>query len=227
MNAFMLLTWREWRRDRPIFLGVLAIAPVIALLVVAQRMPYDSTATILMHFVEITSFTQWGTGVLLAPLLAAHAVAGERADRSARFVASLPVSRTCRLSAKFAMLLALVPSLWVPYFLWLAFQPPNAGDLRFGGLVFTYTLMTTAIAWLLAAWLDSAILAGAVAIVVPIAVPLLHSIFAESIGLRGEDRRGVWIWIWIGPQGLPSLLTLLVAAGLFAAGTAIYLRRAE
>lgn len=231
MNAFMLLTWREWRRDRPIVLSILAIVPTIALLFVAQAMAdkhHDFTGEALQMFLWIATVVALMLGVVFMPVLAAHAVAGERADRSARFVAALPVTRLCRLAAKVATLLGLVLLLWVPFLVWLVFQPSTrAPDLREASVVFgtvaTLTLLTTALAWLLAAWLDTVVVAAGAAIFVPLAVLLLLSTLRQ---IEWEDRKA-FFELWIRPDYAPSLLTLLVAAACFAAGTAIYLRRTE
>ena len=228
MNAFMLLTWREWRRDRPIVLAMLAIVPTIAILIVAQNMRDirgDFTGKALRMFLEMAVHFALMLGVVFMPVLAAHAVAGERADRSARFVAALPVTRRCRLTAKVATLLGFVLMLWVPFLAWLVFQPPThpPGPSGAFGVAATLTLLTTALAWLLAAWLDTVVVAAGAAIFVPLAVWLLLSTLPQ---LEWEDR-AAFFGLWLRPDYAPTLLTLLVAAGLFAAGTAIYLRRAE
>jgi ABC-type transport system involved in multi-copper enzyme maturation permease subunit len=228
MNAFMLLTWREWRRDRPIVLSIVAIVPTIALLIVAQNMRDirgDFTGNALRMFLEMAVHFALMLGVVFVPVLAAHAVAGERADRSARFVAALPVTRLCRLTAKVATLLGLVLLLWVPFLVWLVFQPPtfSPGPSGYFGMAVTLTLLTTALAWLLAAWLDTVVVAAGAAIFVPLAVWLLLSTLRQ---IEWEDRKA-FFELWIRPDYAPSLLTLLVAAACFAAGTAIYLQRTE
>lgn len=225
MNAFMLLTWREWRRDRPIFLALVAIVPVIALLVLAQSMRRGFTGDAILFFLEAVTHVALMLGVVLMPVLAAHAVAGERGDRSARFVAALPVTRRCRLTAKVATLLGFVLMLWVPFLAWLVFQPPThpPGPSGAFGVAATLTLLTTALAWLLAAWLDTVVVAAGAATFAPLAVWLLLSTLPQ---LEWEDRKA-FFELWLRSDYGPSLLTLLVAAGLFAAGTAIYLRRAE
>jgi len=231
MNAFMLLTWREWRRDRPIFLSVVAGVPAVALLFAAQSARRGSTENAIVILAYAAWVMAW-LGVMLPPLLAAHAMAGERADRSARFVASLPVSRACRLCAKVVVLLGLVLLLWAPLLSWLTLEPSEKlfrGIRDSCGFIATFTLLTTAITWLLAAWLDSVIIAAAVAISTPIAAPILFATFEEITGRHDSKSMAQFFDLWLGPgpDRLPTLLTLLVAAGLFAAGTAIYLRRAE
>lgn len=163
-------------------------------------------------------------------VVAANSLAGERADRSAEFIAPLPVSRAVRLMAKVVLLAAVAIALWAPMLfvasLLRSSQLVKADDYRSGlellGMIATFAILTTALAWLLAGWIESPVIAAVMAIAMPVAVPwamfCLQAPFLAPASFFG---------LWVDSEGIPQPLTFLVAAAFFAAGSALYLRRLE
>ncbi|MEN9664235.1 MAG: hypothetical protein RLZZ326_598 [Planctomycetota bacterium] len=236
MNGFDQLVWREWRRSRTILFVALGI--IVALLLLVFSLPQrPETAggkiSVVDRIAVVGYFATWIAvhfSVFLLPMIAANSLAGERADRSAEFIAPLPVSRAVRLMAKVVLLAAVAIALWAPMLvvasLLRSSQLVKADDYRSGlellGMVATFTLLATALAWLLAARIESPVIAAVMAIAIPVAVPwamfCLQAPFLAPASFFG---------LWIDSEGIPQPLTLLVAAAFFAAGSALYVRRLE
>ena len=237
MNGFDQLVWREWRRSRTILFVALGIIVALLLLVFSQPQTPPETAggkiSVVDRMAVVGSFATWiavHVSVFLLPLIAANSLAGERADRSAEFLAPLPVSRSVRLMAKVVLLAAVAIALWAPVLvvasLLRSSQLVKADDYRSGlellGMVATFTLLATALAWLLAAWVESPVIAAVGAIAIPVAVPWV--MFSLQVPFLAPAS---FFSLWFDSEGIPQSLTLLVAAAFFAAGSALYVRRLE
>ncbi len=237
MNGFDQLVWREWRRSRTILFVALGIIVALLLLVFSQPQTPPETAggkiSVVDRMAVVGSFATWiavHVSVFLLPLIAANSLAGERADRSAEFIAPLPVSRSVRLMAKVVLLAAVAIALWAPVLLVAPLlenlQLVKADDYRSGlgllGMVAAFTLLATALAWLLAAWVESPVIAAVGAIAIPVAVPWV--MFSLQVPFLAPAS---FFGLWIDSEGIPQSLTLLVAAAFFAAGSALYVRRLE
>jgi len=236
MNGFDRLVWREWRRSRTMFFVALGI--IVALLLLGFSQPQTPETAggeirVVDSMAVVGYFASWiavHVSVFLLPLIAANSLAGERADRSAEFIAPLPVSRAVRLVAKVVLLAAVAIALWAPMLvvasLLRSSQLVKADDYLSGlellGMIATFTLLATALAWLLAARIESPVIAAVMAIAIPVAVPwamfCLQAPFLAPASFFG---------LWIDSEGIPQPLTLLVAAAFFAAGSALYVRRLE
>ena len=99
MNGFDRLVWREWRRSRTMFFVALGIIVALLLLVFSQPQTPETAGgeiRVVDSMAVVGYFASWiavHVSVFLLPLIAANSLAGERADRSAEFIAPLPVSR--------------------------------------------------------------------------------------------------------------------------------------
>ena len=145
------------------------------------------------------------------------------------------MSRAVRLLAKVVLLAAVAIALWAPMLvvasLLRSSQLDKADDYRLGlgllGMVATFTLLATALAWLLAAWVESPVIAAVGAIAIPIAIPMFL-FYVPTIANRPPFRDpSVFYSFWIDSAGMPQPLTFLVAAAFFAAGSTLYMRRLE
>ena len=242
MNGFDQLVWREWRRSRTILFVALGIIVALLLLVFSQPQTPPEAAggeiRVVGSMAVVGYFASWiavHVSVFLLPMIAANSLAGERADRSAEFIAPLPVSRAVRLMAKVVLLAAVAIALWAPMLVGASLlrssQLDKADDYRLGlgllGMVATFTLLATALAWLLAAWVESPVIAAVGAIAIPIAIPMFL-FYVPTIANRPPFRDpSVFYSFWIDSAGMPQPLTFLVAAAFFAAGSTLYMRRLE
>lgn len=237
MNGFDQLVWREWRRSRTILFVALGIIVALLLLVFSQPQTPPEAAggkiSVVDRMAVVGYFATWiavHVSVFLLPMIAANSLAGERADRSAEFIAPLPVSRSVRLVAKVVLLAAVAIALWAPVLLVAPLlgnsQLVKADDYRSGlgllGMVATFTLLATALAWLLAAWVESPVIAALGAIAIPVAVPWV--MFSLQVPFLAPAS---FFSFWIDSEGIPQTLTLLVATAFFAAGSGLYVRRLE
>ena len=236
MNGFDQLVWREWRRSRTILFVALGIIVALLLLVFSLPQPPETAGgkiSVVDRMAVVGFFATWiavHVSVFLLPMIAANSLAGERADRSAEFIAPLPVSRSVRLVAKVVLLAAVAIALWAPVLLVAPLlgnsQLVKADDYRSGlgllGMVAAFTLLATALAWLLAAWVESPVIAAVGAIAIPVAVPWV--MFSLQVPFLAPAS---FFSLWFDSQGIPQSLTLLVAAAFFAAGSALYVRRLE
>ena len=242
MIGFDQLVWREWRRSRTILFVALGIIVALLLLVFSQPQTPPEAAggkiSVVDRMAVVGYFATWiavHVSVFLLPMIAANSLAGERADRSAEFIAPLPVSRAVRLLAKVVLLAAVAIALWAPMLVGASLlrssQLDKADDYRLGlgllGMVATFTLLATALAWLLAAWVESPVIAAVGAIAIPIAIPMFL-FYVPTIANRPPFRDpSVFYSFWIDSAGMPQPLTFLVAAAFFAAGSTLYMRRLE
>ena len=236
MNGFDQLVWREWRRSRTILFAALGIIVALLILVFSQPQTPETAGgkvRVVDSMAVVGYFASWiavHVSVFLLPMIAANSLAGERADRSAEFIAPLPVSRAVRLMAKVVLLAAVAIALWAPMLVVASLlrgsQLVKADDYLSGlellGRIATFAILTTALAWLLAGWIESPVIAAVMAIAIPVAVPWamfsLHAPFLAPASFFG---------LWIDSEGIPQPLTFLVAAAFFTAGSALYLRRLE
>ena len=241
MIGFDQLVWREWRRSRTILFVALGIIVALLLLVFSQPQTPPEAAggeiRVVRSMAVVGYFASWiaaHASVFLLPMIAANSLAGERADRSAEFIAPLPVMRSARLAAKVALLAAVAIAFFGPILAVLSLVETDGRiDADFGhalgllGMVATFTLLSTALAWLLAAWVESPVIAAVGAIAIPIAIPMFL-FYVPTIANRPPFRDpSVFYSFWIDSAGMPQPLTFLLAAAFFAAGSTLYMRRLE
>ena len=105
------LIWREYRLNRMILivgLGLLLLPYAFAVMVLCWARFHPGLFQVFglaaLYSVILTQLT--------SALLGGNAIAGERNDRSAQFVAYLPLSRARRLKAKLSVILAATGVLW-------------------------------------------------------------------------------------------------------------------
>lgn len=251
MNGFMALFRREWRRERALLFATVAVIAVLLPLFMVVA-PIPSVADWPLHRRRMTprgTLENWSkvdewvaivrfeaaifvgmVSAVILPFLAAHSLAGERADRSAEFIAPLPVSRVSRLTAKIALLAAVASAIWMPIFaiaaysrLPLAIPADERMLVVFSG---AFTLLTTAIAWSLAAWIASPVFAAGMAIALTVAIPVLVFGVLPAAGVVPSLRQD-FLALWMNPDGTLAPVTIGVAVVLFALGGIVELRRLE
>ena len=113
------LIWKDYRVNRLAFITALAlmVAPhALAAILVWRGVPMTCPAECFMG----SSFYSLGLLQLAFALLGGNSIAGERIDRSAEFLAYLPVSRGRILASKLLVALAAVPLVWLPNLVVLA-----------------------------------------------------------------------------------------------------------
>jgi ABC-type transport system involved in multi-copper enzyme maturation permease subunit len=158
-------------------------------------------------------------------LLGGNSIAGERIDRSAEFLACLPVSRGRNLVSKLLVALAMVPLVWLPNLVVLAiagtfarpsfnFDFPSAlGTIAVTGLAFF------CVAWLFSCMLESPTFSVSAGLIAPLLV--VTGVLWVGYLLNFEDAGGFVVHDWyVG-------LCLAISAASFPTGTVCSLRRVE
>jgi len=169
-------------------------------------------------------------GQLTLGLLGGNAIAGERVDRSAEFLAYLPLSKARILSAKIALAAATAAVIWLLNFvvllaLYAGFEegatPRALGNAwsNFASIA-TTGLLFFSVAWLLSSLLESPAVSVCVGLITPFLVVTALVLLNLLLAYHGVDGRR-WVFVSYYP------VCLVLAAASFAAGTWYFLRRVE
>lgn len=177
----------------------------------------------------VMSLTSLGISLLTIAMLGGNAVAAERVDRSAEFLAYLPPSRRRIIGSKIILAAAAGAVIWGSNLgVIFGLAPHMAGwseavrELTSGSHRYDLTSLASVaiivfgVAWLGSAWLASPAIATGLGIFAPVAVA----------GVLGT------IEYWFHPAGFPYArygvyTCTTVGCVAFLAGTAYYLRRVE
>jgi ABC-type transport system involved in multi-copper enzyme maturation permease subunit len=167
-----------------------------------------------------------GISQLTLALLGGHAIACERADRSAEFLAYLPLSRAKNLAGKMMLALAVLGLIWVPNLLVLQLairlvpesaqtQLYHVGWIALGNIAIT-GFVFFGVGWLLSSVLESPTFAICGGLATPLLVVMGIGTVAWFFAIPDELARPLYVGT-----------CLLLAPLCFVVGTVYYLRRVE
>lgn len=230
--------WREYRLNRLIRIvgAVLMLVPYVFVLIERavlwcwpDFMPPSPPPAIGLF--GGAAFWSIGLSLLTLTFLAGNAFAGERADRSAEYLAYLPLSRLRRLAAKLLLALGTAVSIWgfnvlvllVLYFILLVtpFELPSVRPddvLVPAGLFVVTGLVMFSVAWLVSSLQSS----PAFAVCSGLIVPWLLGIALQGAAFLYDPNEFGRI-VAIGY----TIASLLLAVVCFSIGMWYYLRRVE
>jgi ABC-type transport system involved in multi-copper enzyme maturation permease subunit len=242
-DSMRWLLWKDYRANRPVLwagLFLLLLPYAIAIVGILWRWePRDHTAGMFLAAgVYSIVLVQ-----LVFAVFGGNAIAGERADRSAEFLAALPVSRGRKLTSKLWLGLGLWLTAWLPNLLalgaiWYSLSerapPLPSGDVWAMPVATAVTGVTFfCVAWMLSAMLESPTFAAGAGLVTPLLVgmcfvwseDLLRYLGAHSLVYRllGTRDYGPGPLVYFGYVGTCVLISILC----FTIGTRYYLRRVE
>jgi hypothetical protein len=217
------LIWKEYRNNRSlIWSGFGAIAAVYAIAALYRiSMPWwDPGGPVFPwgHVLNIAALISLGAGVLIHVWFGAELIAKERSDRSAEFLAYLPVSRPRMLAAKGFVAVSHGLSMWLVNLSVLTVVfilgagpdgnwPPGIG-----------TIAVTAVLGFAAAWSASCVLTNPTACLgIGQLAPMSWGCFCASLPL--------WSGASVDPQALYIAGCLCAAPVLILGGVWEYLRR--
>ncbi len=202
------LLWREYRLNR----GILVSGAVLVLL------PY-AIADSVVGYALSSFFSQ-----LIVALLAGNAMARERADRSAEFVATLPLGRWRRLAGKLILALITIALVW-GLTLWGGKQvrlPEGAAAFIDLSSFAIGLLLIYAVGWLFTSFLSSAIFASVIGLMAPVLIMFL--VFGVLLGVLHLDMTTK---NWVALSGWVALVCLAVAIVCFSLGSRNFLSNCE
>ncbi len=223
------LVWKDYRVNRLVFITALVLLVF----------PYLFAAVLLWRGIArepdvFLGASLYALGLLQLTLafMGGNAIAGERADRSAEFFASLPVPRARALASKLLVTLGLVILIWLPNLAVMAVFASIPGIMPVGlldgrvidfawrvlGTIAITGLTFFCVAWLLSSVLESATFSVCAGLIVPLLVILGIVWTAHLLELRVDDDA---VGLWYGG------LCMAISAIAFPSGTAYYLRRIE
>ena len=209
------LLWREYRLNRWILtLGAVGIlTPLLIAAIAFSRSDREAFP----KFLSMYMCSHMSAAITVA-LLAGNAVAGGRTDRSAEFLAYLPLSRWRTLASKLILPLLIIAVAWSLNLVFVVsrirpvepMELEAAADLR----VFASVLLVTySAAWLATQFLSSPTYAGIIGFVAPFVVA---GLVAAVLKVSGGDMTALNGWV--------VLVHLSVALVCFCIGTGCYLR---
>lgn len=232
------LLWKDFRVNRAIFITILLVFAVLHALAAISfwRKKTFGPADRAVWLAAAACY-----GIMLSQLMFAfvggNALAGERTDRSAEFMAYLPIARGRILVSKLLVALGAALLVWMPNLVTLVLvalcnmpktMPPLGEFVRHALSTPEFWLpvaitAVTGLTFFCAAWLFSCLLSSASfsalgGLVTPGAV-LAGLLWVDQLGKWHHGPHAVAVW-YVG-------LCLAVSAVSFAAGTIYYLRRVE
>ena len=232
------LLWKEYRNNRVIVFGA-ATFLILPYVTISMFACFGLGPTVggkpdFSAIAAISAVLGIMVSQLTLGMLGGHLIAGERADRSAEFLAYLPVSRARLLAGKIALSLLHVALIWGPNLLILQFATagsPHAhideGIWRMFGYITITGLTFFCVGWLFSSILESPTFAILGGLMTPVLVVLgvwlagfISYPLPETAWLREqwlEENMGLWY------RGI----CLPLSPVCFVAGTWYYLRRVE
>jgi ABC-type transport system involved in multi-copper enzyme maturation permease subunit len=227
------LLWKDYRLNRAILIvGLILVAGPyllgIGLAVAPDWQPNRPALERCGNGLLLASVLSIGLAPVPLVILAGHAFAGERSDRSAEFLATLPPPRTWLLASKAAIVLGSAMAVWFVNLAVAHVAAPALGSEGFGhGRHPLFYQLPVAIILIGAAWFWSVLLDS--------------SVFATSLGIA--TALIVWLgvafvylqtvvsgWLTYGPGGgraehCSLAASVIVGIAGFVAGSICYLRR--
>jgi ABC-type transport system involved in multi-copper enzyme maturation permease subunit len=225
------LIWREYRLNRLILItgAVLLLLPYV---VVLTRFSYSGWSRIAQHPDVMSAAFGWVArysivlSQLTLALLGGNAMAGERADRSAEFMAYVPVSRPQRLVAKLSIVPLVVMVIWGMNAMIVAMIASTSGSpLRMPTELWQvcfYAAMTGltffCVGWLVSSFQSSPTFAVVAGLATPLTIIMGLGVLDWSDVVPPLDEI-------VGP--IYAILCATLAVASFAIGTWYFLRRVE
>lgn len=229
------LIWREYRLNRPILIAgtVLLLLPyLVVTLIVLWRQKGSATGVPDVAVVfGIAAIWSLFLCQLTVALLGGNAIAGERADRSAEFIAYLPLPRTRLLGSKLILAFSAAALIWGINLLVLWILVSLAPQFRSGPslspkipLTLSYVAITGlvfyGVSWLISSFQSSPTFAVVGGLITPLLVLMgLHAAaWAMDMDPSSVDQfAGTWY----------ATICPILAVVCFSIGTWYYLTRVE
>jgi ABC-type transport system involved in multi-copper enzyme maturation permease subunit len=224
------MAWLIWKELR-LQWRVLVIAAAVTLIPFAILWYVSSDSALAGNYVG-TFLTSVLVLVVTMALLGGHAIAPEWADRSAEFLAYMPVSRTKIVLSKLFVPVMAVALIWTVNLAFLVATRSSFALSTYDARMVQHTvlagLVAFSVAWFASALQDSPTIAAGIGLamlpIVGFAIWLVSWFFRRLAGINGRNA----IFIDAAVQNrLTLVIGVVVAIGCFACGTWYYLRRLQ
>lgn len=222
------LIWKEYRQGSRLVLGIaslLAVPYVIVLVVFALekfKTGDVSNDEGLVDWIRGASIGSLYVTVLLVPFVAGNSFAGERADRSAEFLAYLPIGRRMTITAKaiyaigLCLAMGAVNSLISLVTAWYGAAPAHVAIGELMHIAAPTGAFIFGVAWFFSSWVKSPSTAAATGLAAGIVLPMALELL-ENAGILTQDEAAF--------RYVAACWTL--ATTFFVAGIVCYLCRIE
>ncbi|MGY8767696.1 MAG: hypothetical protein ACKVH8_04570 [Pirellulales bacterium] len=219
------LLWREARQNQIILYTGIVLLVIPYLLGLVILLLFESSIALVIEkfrtgLVDCSVFSL-SLSQLTIVLLAGNAFAGERADRSAEFIACLPLKRTQLLTSKLCLLLIALAVIWGVNLFFALIGAPVARSFIESGMfaqVAITGLVLFGVAWLISSLQSSPTFAVGGGIVTPLIVSMTLLLIVERIGVEDPNK--------LFGIGFFTISTVIGIVS-FGIGTAYYLQRKE
>ncbi len=222
------LLWKDYRHNRPVVIAGLffLLAPYLIVLGVIFW-PTRPELGRWREFFAAAAIYSLCFSQLTVAVIGGNAIAGERVDRSAEFLASLPITRGRILASKLLLSLAIIAAIWlfnaIPLCCWYPLACPEPNAYQDGLRILACTALTGLLFFGVAWFLSSMFASPTFSICGALAVPLVFFATISFIAyLLGTER---WLDLYAG--FFYTIFCLSVAPACFGVGTWYYLRRVE
>jgi len=222
------LLWKDFRFNRMVVIVglIFLLGPLIAAVAIklVEQLRYGEPIYWFDVMAKVGAVTL-GVSLITLSFLGGNAFAGERADRSAEFMAYLPPTRWRKLASKVVFaaggsITVVVVTLLISYGLASALGEPTSDVVRFRSDIAFAMLPTAALlfaaAWCASSFLSSPTYAAGIGFAAPWLLFLALAMYAYCTEIEGFEI-GFWY------NAIAYSLALLA----FVAGCGIYLKRIE
>ena len=227
------LLWKDYRQNRGALLAAVLVAAgpylVAVVIIIAQRVVGAKEAEEWLQAITAACYASIWISVMIAAFMGAAPIAGERADRSAEFVAGLPIDRANAVFSKAIVTGLPCLALWAANTLALTLlmkscdngRPPNLNENDLVAAItwsFLLALLLFGMAWLFSSLMRSPAMAAAAAIGTVTGLATAVSMLSSWDGYQRVDDSMVIL-----------LIALCIGLGLmsFLTGVLVCLRRLE
>ncbi len=214
------LLWKDYRLNRMllIFGAVILFGPYVVVLLAQWRTGLvNASAHVWAESLTSACMLSMGLSLLTICLLSANVFAGERADRSAEFLASLPASRLAVLLAKGIVVIGTITVIaatqwWVVEMLipWVdpRINPSLNEPLWF---ILSVSVLIGGAGWGASSVLSSPVGAAGAAMLAPMAVLSVVAGLSWKFGFPPENSLATWCEVVCLLSGLASFVGFSVA----------------
>ena len=219
------LLWKDFRQHGKFLVacGVLFLVPyVIAVFTLIANQMSEYPAKEWISFFHAASVANAMLAAVLIAFIAGNAIAGERADRSAEFLAYLPIDRKTAVLSKVITALGICVALLavMTVIAWILAPSHGRGSSEVSpgdtGVFLSTAIAMFGVAWFFSSFARTPTIAAGVGVAFPVCFGFTCLFFSELESMQKTDMGTVYM-----------VVSLAVGLSCFAAGVVHYLRRVE